>query len=494
MKMILYFTLAALFLVSCEPADEVPPAVNIAYPGDLTLVNGRVEVLVAATDNDHIRDVMTFVEDNTLPLIQTGPYMKSVWYTDTYDDGRMHILTAMATDFSGNTNISPPVRVLVKNIPADPSNLSIKRTSGDSFTISWLPGGLTAVYDLLFINPGNERDTLDLFPETVNTLVPYTPGEISDAIIEIHTHTDTGFHEPLYRRYTTFSSCFVFTDLRDDELRSAYIRSSDSPFIRRLTADRHIREMAFSSKDDKIYILHDQGIDEMNSDGSNRKRLRNGFFYNMALNRENGKILALTGINALTINPDGSANIIPVKGMVFDARWAPDSDYVLITALPNKLDYLRCYKYNINNTFDVQLLSPNTDEKDYWYPLEMTDSWLISDGKSLYKRPFSSNELEKILTFDGDIFYMKESPDGRWFMLVLRKTGMIATDISYELLHISWPDMVIQTLYTDTNVPTVSISPDGYKILYKRNGMIWLSSPRGGNERIIETSGAYFTW
>ena len=488
------FLIAALFLVSCEPGDEVPPAVNIASPGDLDVVTGHVEIFVAATDNDDIRDVTVLADETLILLTKPGLFLSTIWNTDTYDDGRMHTLYAEATDLSGNTNISPLVRVLVKNIPVEPSNLSIKRTSDDLFSISWPPAGSTAIYDVLFINPNDEQDTLYLFREIADTHFTFIPGMISDVIIEIHPHEDTAYREPLYRRYTTFKTCFMFTDFRDDELSSAYIRSSDSPFIRRLTADRNIREMAYSAGNDKIYVLHDQGIDEMDGDGSNRKRLRNGFYYNIALNRENGKILALTGINALIINPDGSANIIPFKGMIFDARWAPDSDYVLITALPNKLDYLRCYKINVNNPFDTRLLSPDTDEKDYRNPIQMIDSWVISDDQNLYKLPFNSDQHEKIMTFDGNIFQMIEGPDGTWFMLVLRKTGLIATDIYYELLHISWPEKVIHSLFTDINAPSVSISPDGKKILYRKNGMICLSSPNGSDERIIETSVTRFTW
>jgi len=490
----LFFIILILFHFSCELMDEVPPAVNIASPGDLAVVTGRVEIFVAATDNDDIRDVTVLADDKIILLTKPGLYLSTIWNTETYDDGRMHTLHAVATDLSGNTNTSPPVRVLVKNIPSEPSKLSIHLTSDDLFSISWPPAGSTAEYDVLFINPNDVQDTLYLFKNIIDTVIPFIPGAISDVIIEIHPHADTVSQEPLYRRYTTFKSCFMFTDFRDDELRSAYIRSSESSFIRRLTADRYIREMAYSAGHDKIYVLHDQGIDEMDGDGSNRKRLRNGFYYNMTLNRENGKILALTGINALTINFDGSANIIPVKGMVFNARWAPDSDYVLITALPNKLDYLRCYKININNPFDVRLLSPDTDEKDYRNPIQMIDSWVIADDQSLYKLPFDSDQHEKILTFDGNIFQMIESPDGTWFMLVLRKTGLIATDIYYELLHISWPEKVIHSLFTDINAPSVSISPDGKKILYSKNSMICLSSPDGSDERIIETSVSRFTW
>jgi|GEM_PF-2088754 len=488
------FILTVFFLFSCEYRDEVPPAVNIAYPGDLALVSGRVEILVAATDNDDIRDVTVLADNEALILTKPGPYLSTLWQTDTFDDGWMHTLTAIAADLSGNTNISPLIRVLVKNIPVDPSKIWVKRNSEESYLISWIPSPSSSIYNIFFINPRNEQDTLYQISEVTDTAISFIPGEMSDAIVEIHPHTDTVFQEPLYRRYSSFKSCFLFRDLRDDELRSAYIRSSDSPFIRRLTADRNIREMAYSAENDKVYVLHEQGIDVMDGDGSNRRRLRNGFFYNMELNRDNGKILALTGINALIINPNGSANIIPVKGMVFDARWAPDSNYVLITALPNKLNFLRCYQTNINDAFDVRLLSPNTDEKDYRHPLQMEDAWLINDGQSLYKLPFDSDRHEKIRTFDGSIFQMNESPDGTWFMLVLRKTGLIATDIFYELLHISWPDMNIHSLFTDTNVPSISISPDGKKILYSRNSLICLSSPEGGDERIIETGSSGFTW
>lgn len=488
------FILSVFSLFSCEYSDEVPPAVNIAQPVDQDVVSGRVHILIAATDNEAIHDVIVTVDDDILMFANSGTYMSAEWNTDAYDDGWMHILSAVATDRSGNTNESPPARVMVNNIPEESSHISLIRKNNDEFRISWPPAESSNNYDALFINPHDSFDTLKIISGIPDTAYTFNPENISDAILEIHVHNGRASEEPLYRRYCTFETCFVFTDYRDDKLLSAYIRSCHSPFIRRLTANRFIRELTYSSKSDKIFILHNDGIDKMDGDGSNRQKLINGFYYELDHNRSTGDLLVLSAKNAHIIDSEGRETEIPFKGIVYNARWTKDGESILITALPNKRVHLRCYRISRNDLSDIQRLSPDTDEKDFYRPVKMNDTWIMNDGSKLYWRFFDSEILEEIQIFKGDILQIEESHDGDWFMLVLQKTGLIATDIYYELFHIRWPSMETHKLFTARNAPSVFISPDGKYILYNRDGVICLSSPDGGDERIVEPSGMEHFW
>ncbi|HAE86937.1 TPA: hypothetical protein DCG86_02815 [Candidatus Marinimicrobia bacterium] len=101
----------------------------------------KMEILVAATDNTSIRNVVITLDDHYITDATGNPFMRARWDNHTLDDGRFHILRAVATDREGNSSDSPPVRFLVHSIFTTESPIILH---ADPAGFSWTPlsGGL----------------------------------------------------------------------------------------------------------------------------------------------------------------------------------------------------------------------------------------------------------------------------------------------------------------------------------------------------------------
>jgi len=110
--------------------DTTPPTVSITSPAAGATLNGSVTVTASAADNVAVAS-MQFKVDNasTGPAITAAPY-SYLLNTTTLSNGN-HILTAVATDTSGNTTTSAGVTVNVNNnVATVPSITSLNPTSG----------------------------------------------------------------------------------------------------------------------------------------------------------------------------------------------------------------------------------------------------------------------------------------------------------------------------------------------------------------------------
>jgi hypothetical protein len=120
------------------PPDIDPPVVSITSPTAGSTLTGLVNITASATDNDAVTQVEFLVDGVVIATDSVAPYSAS-WDTATVLDGA-HILTARATDPSGNVGTSAAVIVTVSGPPAPPA-LSITLTGwpaavfrGDQFT------------------------------------------------------------------------------------------------------------------------------------------------------------------------------------------------------------------------------------------------------------------------------------------------------------------------------------------------------------------------
>jgi hypothetical protein len=110
--------------------DVTPPTVSIGAPAANSTIAGTTTLTASASDNVAVADVQFKVDNaNTGAPISASPYSYSL-NTTTLSNGN-HILTAVATDTSGNSTTSAGVAVKVNNNAATvPSITSLSPTSG----------------------------------------------------------------------------------------------------------------------------------------------------------------------------------------------------------------------------------------------------------------------------------------------------------------------------------------------------------------------------
>ncbi len=98
--------------------DTTPPTVSITNPTNGQTVSGTTPVAANAADNVAVASVQFFLDGQPLGSpVSSGPYAIS-WDTTKVTAGT-HVLSAQATDTSGNVGTSSPVTVTVQN-PAPP--------------------------------------------------------------------------------------------------------------------------------------------------------------------------------------------------------------------------------------------------------------------------------------------------------------------------------------------------------------------------------------
>ena len=111
-----------LAAVEVRPASEMPdtepPTVSMVNPTPGEIVSNNVAVSADAMDNIGVASVQFYLDGQPLGAPVTKLPYAIKWNTTEVADGA-HILTAVATDTSGNTTTSSPVEVTVEN-PAEP--------------------------------------------------------------------------------------------------------------------------------------------------------------------------------------------------------------------------------------------------------------------------------------------------------------------------------------------------------------------------------------
>ncbi len=116
-------------LVCSTPPDTTPPTVSITFPVANATLSGTVNLTATATDDVAVASVQFKVDTaNVGPAISSAAYSYSL-NTATFSDGN-HILTAMATDTSGNTATSTGITVKVNNATPAPSIAILNPVSG----------------------------------------------------------------------------------------------------------------------------------------------------------------------------------------------------------------------------------------------------------------------------------------------------------------------------------------------------------------------------
>ncbi len=479
--------ISVIFLFACEYRDDVPPSVNIARPEDGQIVADKMEILVAATDNTSIRDVAITLDDHYITDATGNPFMRARWDNHTLDDGRFHILRAVATDQEGNSSDSPPVRILVHSIPATESPITL-HTDPEGFSWQSISGG---TYDISLINPEIHADTLASYTAYPDTFLSIN--NLTDLLIQIRPHnTDT----VTYERYTSFTPSCVFLDIRDDRFQSAYIRSIQTPFIRRITHEKTIYSVqTFPGRDQINYLLAD-GLYQSKADGSGLERIQSGNFIRMDVNHHTGDILLLSYQTVLICHPDGESTEIPFKGYPMDVRWSSRGERILLTGIPYKLERQRIYEIDPQNPDQITLLSPNEDIRHYSLPVAIDpgNHTLFTSDSTVYHRNHADGSVRTLARFDGEILQLEGNPENRMIYIVLRIEGLMTGDTHYDVFSLAWPGLEQRLILTGPAEPDIRVSPSGEYLLYNKDGHLCIADNDGQNECILETTGYGQAW
>ena len=102
--------------------DKTLPSVVISSPADAATVAGTVTISASAQDDVAVAGVRFQIDGSDAGAeLGAAPYTTSV-DTTALSDGT-HVLTAVARDASGNSAVSPPISVKVKNAPASTAGI-----------------------------------------------------------------------------------------------------------------------------------------------------------------------------------------------------------------------------------------------------------------------------------------------------------------------------------------------------------------------------------
>lgn len=101
-------------IVSCIPdlADIEPPLVDIVYPADGTSVNGTVQIVVSASDDNKVKEVQIFI-DGIRVVTSEKNFVSYSWETTAIADNLEHYISAIALDESDNIGNTPVIAVTV---------------------------------------------------------------------------------------------------------------------------------------------------------------------------------------------------------------------------------------------------------------------------------------------------------------------------------------------------------------------------------------------
>lgn len=111
----LIMAVAIISLISgCLPdiPDIDPPFVQIVYPASGAFVNGNVQIVASATDDDEVSEIRIYI-DGTVVTSTDQNFLSYSWNTTPIADNLIHYISAVAIDASDNVGYSQAVAVTV---------------------------------------------------------------------------------------------------------------------------------------------------------------------------------------------------------------------------------------------------------------------------------------------------------------------------------------------------------------------------------------------
>ncbi len=111
--------LMMLMLMSClEALDEGPPITTILHPEDGAVLDGKVQIIVTATDDKDVKMIKLFI-DGIEVTSENGEEIRYEWDTTPIADNRQHFIAAYAIDEDDNIGPSDITTVTLSDLQAD---------------------------------------------------------------------------------------------------------------------------------------------------------------------------------------------------------------------------------------------------------------------------------------------------------------------------------------------------------------------------------------
>ena len=100
--------------ITVNNKDNINPNGSLLYPFSGQILNNVVNILVNATDNDSIRSVSFYINNDTVSTCFLKPFLHS-WDTNNEVDDYFYVISAKIEDMSGNYRILGPISVYIDN-------------------------------------------------------------------------------------------------------------------------------------------------------------------------------------------------------------------------------------------------------------------------------------------------------------------------------------------------------------------------------------------
>ena len=195
--------------VKIDNYDNIKPNGLFLSPSSGQIINGNVEIILHAEDNDSIDYVKLFIDGDSVETFTgsnlSGDYYHYFWNTLDADEDNLHGIHALIVDISGNHNIIGPINVYVNNQDApdilSPQGTIVNPPSGsvvhDIVSIDVNAYDNISIRNVDFIINGILTETDSVYPYSYewNTL---EYDEDYDHVINIDIYDDSGNMASLY--------------------------------------------------------------------------------------------------------------------------------------------------------------------------------------------------------------------------------------------------------------------------------------------------------
>ena len=100
--------------IMVDNRDNIRPTGTLLYPFSGQTLNGTINIIAEATDNDSIKSVVFYINEDSVGIADSAPYIHE-WDTTLEYDDYFYVISLKVNDISGNYIILGPISVFIDN-------------------------------------------------------------------------------------------------------------------------------------------------------------------------------------------------------------------------------------------------------------------------------------------------------------------------------------------------------------------------------------------